>query len=448
MNRRGILCDGVQRRDFLRVGGAGVFGSFMTLPGLLQQQTLAAEHGRGIKDERSLIIVFLRGGLSTIDTFDMKPDAPSEFRGDFQPIDTNVAGIQVGEHIPRIAQQMDKFSFIRSFGHPNSDHGPADHYMLTGYHPLSGFNAAVTPNNQRPSVGSIIARKLGGRGSVPPYVCVPDMHPSCGAAYLGAAYEPFSVNSDPADPGFTVRDIVPPLELSSRRTDARRHLLAQVDRFQKGTEKAANTKAGSVSVFREKAFDLMTSPAAKKAFNIHNEDPGLRAEYGHNSLGQSCLMSRRLVEAGVRCVTVHHVDWDTHNNNFVTLKRDLLPHLDAAMSTLFRDLADRGLLETTMVIVTGEFGRTPRINNDAGRDHWGPGFTVAMGGGGIKGGLVVGSSDERAERPADNPYGPEDLNTTIHHSLGINPDEEFLTRESRPVKVANEGKVIKELVTG
>jgi hypothetical protein len=320
--------------------------------------------------------------------------------------------------------------------------------MLTGYHPLSGFNAAVTPNNQRPSVGSIIARKLGGRGSVPPYVCVPDMHPSCGAAYLGAAYEPFSVNSDPADPGFTVRDIVPPLELSSRRTDARRHLLAQVDRFQKGTEKAANTKAGSVSVFREKAFDLMTSPAAKKAFNIHDEDPGLRAEYGHNSLGQSCLMSRRLVEAGVRCVTVHHVDWDTHNNNFVTLKRDLLPHLDAAMSTLFRDLADRGLLETTMVIVTGEFGRTPRINNDAGRDHWGPGFTVAMGGGGIKGGLVVGSSDERAERPADNPYGPEDLNTTIHHSLGINPDEEFLTRESRPVKVANEGKVIKELVTG
>jgi len=279
-------------------------------------------------------------------------------------------------------------------------------------------------------------------------VCVPDMHPSCGAAYLGASYEPFIVNADPADPGFTVRDIVPPPGLSTQRTDSRRHLLAQVDRFQKGAEKAANTKAGTVSVFREKAFELMTSPAAKKAFNIHDETPELRAEYGHNSLGQSCLMSRRLVEAGVRCVTVHHVDWDTHNNNFVTLKRDLLPHLDAAMSTLFRDLADRGLLESTMVIVTGEFGRTPRINHDAGRDHWGPGFTVAIGGGGIKGGLVVGSSDERAERPAENPYGPEDLSTTIHHSLGINPDDEFLTRENRPVKVASDGKLIRELVMG
>jgi hypothetical protein len=448
MNPSGILCDGVQRRDFLRVGGAGVFGSFVTLPHLLKQQARAAEQGRSIVDQRSLIIVFLRGGLSTIDTFDLKPNAPSEFRGDFNPIDTNVAGIQIGEHLPRISRQMDKFSLIRSFGHSNSDHGPADHYMLTGYHPVGGFNGAVTPNNQRPSVGSIIARKLGPRGSVPPFVCVPDMHPSCGAAYLGAEYEPFSVNSDPADPGFTVRDIVPPPGLSARRADSRHNLLTQVDRFHKGVEKSANTKAGTVSVFREKAFDLMTSPAAKRAFNIHDETAELRAEYGHNSLGQSCLMSRRLVEAGVRCVTVHHVDWDTHNNNFVTLKRDLLPQLDAAMSTLFRDLADRGLLESTMVLVTGEFGRTPRINNDAGRDHWGPGFTVAIGGGGIQGGLVVGSSDERAERPADNPYGPEDLLTTVHHSLGINPDDEFLTRERRPVKVASDGKVIRELVTG
>ena len=274
------------------------------------------------------------------------------------------------------------------------------------------------------------------------------MHPSCGAAYLGAAYEPFSVNSDPADPGFTVRDIVPPRGLNSGRVDARQSLLAQVDRFQKGEEAAANSKARAVSAFREKAFDLMTSPAAKNAFNIHDEDAKLRAEYGHHSLGQSCLMSRRLVEAGVRCVTVHHVDWDTHNNNFVTLKRDLLPQLDAAMSTLFRDLSDRGLLKTTMVVVTGEFGRTPRINSNAGRDHWGPGFTVAIGGGGVTGGLIVGSSDERAERPADNPYGPEDLSTTIHRTLGINPDEEFLTAENRPVKVASDGRMIKELFQG
>lgn len=420
----------------------------LTLPTLLQQQAMAAEQGTGQKDERSLIIVFLRGGLSTIDTFDMKPDAPSEFRGEFKPISTCVPGIHVGEHLPKVAQQMDKFSLIRSFGHRNSDHGPADHYMLTGYHPVAGFNGGLSPNNQRPSHGSIIAKKLGARGSVPPYVCVPDMHPSCGAAYLGAAYEPFSVNSDPADPGFTVRDIVPPQGLQSRRVDARQALLAQVDRFQNRAEREANSRASAVSVFREKAFDLMTSPAAKKAFQIHDEDPKLRAEYGHNSLGQSCLMSRRLVEAGVRCVTIHHVDWDTHNNNFVTLRRDLLPHLDSAMSTLFRDLSDRGLLETTMVVVTGEFGRTPRINKEAGRDHWGPGFTVAIGGGGVTGGLVVGSSDARAERPAENPCGPEDLSTTIHRSLGIDPNEEFLTAENRPIKVASDGRIIKELFQG
>ena len=444
--KRTLFCDGVQRRDFLRVGSAGVFGSMLTLPGLLQQQALAAEQGANVKDQRSLIIVFLRGGLSTIDTFDLKPDAPAEFRGEFNPIDSNVSGIQIGDQLPRISQQMDKFSLIRSFGHRNSDHGPADHYMLTGYHPVAGFNASLTPNNQRPSHGAIISRKLGARGSVPPYMCVPDMHPSCGASYLGAAYAPFSINSDPADPGFTVRDIVPPLDLDPRRVNSRRGLLAQVDRFQKGAVQAANNKAKTVGVFRQKAFDLMTSPAAKKAFNIHDENDKLREEYGHHSLGQSCLMARRLVEAGVRCVTIHHVDWDTHNNNFFILKRDLLPHLDAAMSTLFRDLSDRGLLDSTMVVVTGEFGRTPRINKNAGRDHWGPGFTVAIGGGGIKGGMVVGKSNERAERPAENPYGPEDLSTTIHHSLGINPDDEFLTVEGRPIKVASDGRVIKELV--
>ena len=365
MTRDRGYCDGVRRRNFLQVGSAGLFAGMWTLPGLLQQQAMAADDGARVKDDRSVIIVFLRGGLSTIDTFDLKPSAPVEFRGEFNPIATSVPGIQIGEHLPQVAQQMDKFSLIRSFGHRNSDHGPADHYMLTGYHPVAGFNAGLSPNNQRPSHGSIIAKQLGPRGSVPPYVCLPDMHPSCGAAYLGANNAPFSVNADPADPGFTVRDIVPPVGLNPRRARSRQSLLAEVDRFQRGAEARANTQAGTVSVFRQKAFELMTSPAAKEAFNIHAEDDRLRAEYGHNSLGQSCLMSRRLVEAGVRCVTIHHVDWDTHNNNFVGLKRDLLPHLDAAMSTLFRDLADRGLLESTLVVVTGEFGRTPRINKNA-----------------------------------------------------------------------------------
>jgi hypothetical protein len=426
----------------LRVGAFGLFGGAMGLPSLL-----AAADSTGAKNNRSVIIVFLKGGLSTIDTFDLKPDAPIEFRGDFDPIATNVPGIQVGEHIPRIAQQMDKLTLIRSFGHRNSNHGPADHYMLTGYHPVAGFNAGLTPNNQRPSIGSIISRKLGPRGSVPPYVCVPDMHPSGGAAYLGANSAPFSINSDPADPGFSVRDIVPPLDLDPSRLDRRKDLLKTVDRFQRQAERDANKYAKTVSVFREKAFDLMTSPVAKKAFDIHAESDKLRDEYGRNSLGQSCLMARRLVEAGVRCVTVNHVDWDTHDNNFVTLKRDLLPALDAAMSTLFSDLSDRGMLDNTMVVVTGEFGRTPRINANAGRDHWGPGFTVAMGGGGVGGGQVYGKSTERAEKPAVNPVGPEDLAATIHHLMGVNPKEIFKTADGRPVPIVNGGRIVREILS-
>jgi uncharacterized protein (DUF1501 family) len=202
----------------------------------------------------------------------------------------------------------------------------------------------------------------------------------------------------------------------------------------------------AVGVFQQKAFDLMTSPAAKKAFDIHAEADKLRDEYGRNTLGQSCLMARRLVEAGVRCVTIDHSNWDTHNDNFATLKRQLLPWLDAGLSTLFRDLSERGLLETTLVIVTGEFGRTPRINKDAGRDHWGPAFTVSLGGGGIRGGRVLGKTDARAERPAADPYGPEDLSATLCHLLGIDPAEEFLTPDGRPVAIVNNGRVIHDLL--
>ena len=223
-------------------------------------------------------------------------------------------------------------------------------------------------------------------------------------------------------------------------------MLASVDRYQQAAEARANKNAETVSAFQKKAFELMTSPAAKKAFDIHAEPDKLRDEYGRNSLGQSCLMARRLVEAGVRCVTIDHSNWDTHNDNFNVLKRDLLPALDTTLAALFHDLAERGMLSRTLVLVTGEFGRTPRINKDAGRDHWGPSFTVALGGGGIQGGRVIGKSNERAERPAGDPFGPEDLAATMYHLLGIDPEDEFYTPEGRPVKIVNNGKVIRELL--
>jgi uncharacterized protein (DUF1501 family) len=446
---RDTFCDGAIRRDFLGLGIASLFSMGLTLPGLLQTRAIAQAATAGGEPparDVSLIFIFLHGGLSTIDTWDLKPDAPAEYRGEFKPITTNVPGISIGEHMPRLAGQMDKVSLIRSFRHGNSSHGHADHYMLTGYHPTAAFNPNLTPNNQWPAHGSIVAKKLGPRGSVPPYVCLPKMHPSTGPAYLDAGAAPFVIDADPNAPDFSVPNVMPPPALELARLDSRRALLNRIDRFQRTAEAAASRDARTVNAFRAKAFDLMTSASAKAAFDIHAEPDVLRDEYGRNSLGQGCLMARRLVEAGVRCVTIDHSNWDTHADNFGTLKNSLLPALDAAMATLFRDLYARGLLDQTLVVVSGEFGRTPRINKDAGRDHWGPAFTVALGGGGIKGGVVVGRTDARAEKPAEDPHGPEDLAATIYRCLGIDPDDEFLTPEGRPVKIVNNGHVISQLI--
>jgi len=442
MKHRSHFGKGIDRRSFVRVGSAGLFGAGWSLS-TMTQVAAAEKQARAL--DRSLIIVFLKGGLSTIDTFDMKPNAPLEIRGEFSSIATNVPGIQVCNHLPKVAMQADKFSQLRSFSHTISNHGKADHYLLTGYRPTPAFQSSLRPNNERPSIGAVMSKKLGPRGSVPAYVCLPDTHNSAGASYLGPAFAPFGINADPNEPGFSVRDIVPPLDLDAERLDNRASLLNTVDRYQKSAEMNANKSLQSVNAFRERAYSLMTSPDARQAFDIQAESDQMRDAYGRNTLGQSCLMARRLVEAGVRCVFVNHMDWDTHANNFGSLKNDLLPPLDSAMAMLYSDLDDRGLLESTMVLVTGEFGRTPRINKEAGRDHWGPAFTVMLGGGGFVGGRVIGSSDRNAEKPASDPIGPEDLAATIHHQLGINPDDEFHTPEGRPIKIVNDGRVIHEL---
>ena len=434
------FCDGLNRRDAIRVGTASLFGSALGLPRLLQ-----AEDKIKHKDV-SLIFVFLHGGLATIDTLDMKPDAPVEFRGDFKPTKSKVPGMDLCDLLPKLGQQADKFSLVRSFRHHNSDHGPADHYILTGYFPQAGFNPNLSPNNQRPAVGSVVSRKLGTKGSVPAYVGLPKMHPSGGPAYLGAAHSPFVIDADPNSASFSVPDLLPPPAIAADRLDDRKRLLETVDRFHREAESRANKSAGAIGTFRDKAFDLMTSRPAKQAFDIHSEPDKMRDEYGRNTLGQSCLMARRLVEAGVRCVTIDHSNYDTHDGNFATLKTSLLPQFDPGISTLFRDLSDRGLLDSTLVVVTGEFGRTPRINKNAGRDHWGPSFTVLLGGGGLKGGRVVGKSDPRAERPATDPYGPEDLFHTIYTQLGIDPKTEFHAPDGRPFALVNNGKLISELV--
>lgn len=443
------FCDGVTRRSALRIGAATGLGFGLTLDALLRRQAHAAEVDGSTTNQRdgvSLIMLFLRGGLSTIDTLDLKPKAPIEFRGEFDPIETTVPGMQLCEHLPKLAQQAQRFSLLRSFTHTDSNHGPADHWMLTGYAPRAGFNPNLKPNNQYPALGSIIAKTLGPRGSIPPYVCLPRMHPSCGSAYLGPVASPFVVEADPNSPDFTVPDLLPPLTVDASRLDARRDLLQTVDRFAAAREAAANAAANTTAKFREKAFSLMVSPQTKQAFEIGNESTSLRDQYGRNTLGQSCLMARRLVEAGVRCVTIDHSNWDTHYDNFNVLKKDLLPNLDAGLSTLIGDLHDRGLHEKTLVVVMGEFGRTPRINKDAGRDHWGPANCLLFSGGGIKNGVVLGQTNALGEKPAGDSTGPADMAATICHCLGINPDQEFHTPEGRPIKITNGGAPIRGLV--
>jgi Protein of unknown function (DUF1501) len=435
------FCDGVPRRDLLRLGVAGIAGGALSLPRLL-----AAEAGKASpKEDVSLIILFLQGGLSTIDTLDLKPNAPAEFRGDFQPINTNVPGIELCEHLPRLTRVADKFSLVRHFTHGNSSHGHADHYMLTGYPPRPGFNGGLKPNNQYPAHGSVIAKVQGPRGSVPPYVCLPKMHNSAGSAYLGSAVAPFVVESDPNAPNFEVPDLSPPLQVDASRLGNRKRLLATVDRYQKSAEVQANTQAKALSTFQTKAFDLITSTATKAAFDISKEPENLREAYGRHSLGQSCLMARRLVEAGVRCVTIDHTNWDTHYNNFEVLKNDLLPHLDSGLTGLLKDLDERGRLGSTLVMVMGEFGRTPRVNKDAGRDHWGPANCILLAGGGIVGGRALGATNPRGEKPEGDSVGPEDLAATMHRCLGIDFNREFHTPEGRPIKIVNNGHVIEDL---
>jgi hypothetical protein len=443
MTARPKFCDGLARRDMLRLGVAGFGAGAFGLPDLL-----AARESKGNTTDKdvSLIILFLKGGLSTIDTLDLKPNAPAEFRGDFRPADTVVPGMQIVDLLPRAAKQADKYSLLRSFTHQNSGHGQADHYMLTGYHPRPGFNPSLKPNNQRPAYGAMMAHKLGPKGSVPPYVCLPKMHASGGSAYLGSAAAPFVVESDPSAPNFKVPDLVPPPAIDANRLDDRKGLLSTIDRFRKSAEIEANSGVKTLTTFQRKAFELISSAATKSAFDINQESVNLRDEYGRHSLGQSCLMARRLVEAGVRCVTIDHTNWDTHYNNFRVLKNDLLPQLDSGMTTLFRDLDDRGMLESTMVLVMGEFGRTPRVNKHAGRDHWGPSNTVLLGGGGVQGGRVVGATNSRGEKPAADPISPEDLAATVYRCVGIDPEELFYTAEGRPVKVVNDGRAISDVL--
>lgn len=426
-------CDGVSRRDFIRVGALGLFG--LTLPALLRAQRAAADPGAA-KDV-NCILLWLNGGPSHIDMFDPKPDAAAEIRGEFGVVETNVKGVRITDQLPLLAKQMDKYSILRVTS-PDSGHETATSYVLSGY--------KFTPATSYPAYGSVVAREKGFREGMPPYVHLGGLPFGYGTAgYMGAVYNPFLITADPSAAQFSVRDVTPPSGIDFDRIERRRGVLSAVDDFQRGTERRAGSLK-TMDEFYTRAYDLVTSPAARKAFNLKEEPDKMREAYGKHAFGQSCLLARRLVEAGVRFVTINHGGWDTHTDNFRSLKGSRLPQLDAGYSSLLTDLRDRGLLDNTLVICMGEFGRTPRVNSSAGRDHWGQAMFVTMGGGGVKTGTVVGETDAIAEQPKDRPVTVEDVAATVYRALGIDFTRAYESPDKRPIKINDGGTPIEELL--
>jgi uncharacterized protein (DUF1501 family) len=429
--RRGTNCEGIRRRDFLRVGSIGLFG--LGLPLQLQARASAETAARG---DVNVILLWLDGGPSHIDMFDPKPDAPVEIRGEFGAIETNVSGIRISDRLPRLAKQADKFSILRVTS-PDASHGTGNHYLLTGWK----FTPAIT----YPAYGSVLARERGSRNSLPPYAIVGGLGQYTGAGYMGAVYNPFNVGGDPNAKNFSVKDVTPPGTVKMERFERRKGILDAVDRFQRDVE-TAQRGAQALDRFYQSAYALVTSPEAKRAFDLSQEADAVRDAYGRNTFGQACLLARRLVEAGTRFVHIQNNGWDTHTSNFQSLRDSRLPPVDQGYAALLADLKDRGLLERTIVICMGEFGRTPRVNSSAGRDHWSQSMFVTIGGGPLKTGIVVGESDRNAEYPAERPVKVEDVAVTLYQALGIDPHRYFQSPDGRPIRVADEGAPIHELL--
>jgi hypothetical protein len=405
---------------------------------------------------KNCITIFLVGSPGHVDTWDMKPDAPENVRGKFKPTKTNVPGIQICEHFPLMARMMDKVALIRSLHHKTgATHENGQRWMMTGH----DFN----PDAMKPHFGSVISRVFGSRGDLPANVILPDPIGNTGAGplhgqtagYLGSAHEPFFLNADPAHSQFKVADLEVPTGESASRLDARKRLLEQVDDLQRRTE----TKTTSMhDASYSRAFRLLTSPEAKRAFNLADEPSRTRDRYGRNTFGQSCLMARRLIESGVRCVTVNHFDtvfnlscWDMHadggslNNTYLDYERMLCPQFDWAFTALIQDLQERGMLEETVVAVLSEFGRTPQVNGRGGRDHYPAAWTNFLCGGNIRGGQVVGATDKIGSRPIDSPVEPPQVLASIYHGMGINLDTTMMPGPGdRPIRLV-EAEPIRQL---
>jgi hypothetical protein len=446
---RDFLQTRMSRRRLLQIGGLGLGG--LTLAQFLRAE---AQSKKSKATARSVILLFQFGGPSHIDTFDPKPQAPREIRGEFATIPTRVPGIKVTEHLPLLAKSADKFALVRSVQHNRSNHNSGAYYSLTGRQPLIDIVTANASAVDFPHPGSIVSYLEKKKQTVPAFVALPTMiadgpfrTPGEFAGFLGKMHDPLWVLHDPNSRAFNVDELSLPAGVDGRRVEHRQEVLHDLDARSRLADHLSAIKG--LTEYQTRAVDLLTSPATKKAFALHEESPKLRDRYGRNTYGQSVLLARRLVEAGVRFVTVYYSPgiggWDTHKDNFSTLKNSRLPHTDHAVSSLLEDLNDRGLLGETMVYWTGDFGRTPKVNKDAGRDHWPPCQTVLMAGGGIRGGQVYGASDPSGAFPHDHPLRPDDITATVFQALGLQPETTIYDQLGRPMPISA-GKAITALM--
>ncbi len=436
-------CQGMTRRNCLQFGLTAALGAGFS--DLLSLQANAGEKATSpTAKAKSCILVWLDGGPTHYETFDPKPLAPSEIRGEFFPIETKLPGVHFSEHMTKLAGIADKLSIVRSIRHNQGNHGAGNHYMMTGAPPRIpvGCGAFVSFH---PSLGSTTAYERGHKNGLPAYFSIPSMSRSGGPNFLGAQYAPFVVPDNPNSSNFRVRDVALPRGLENNRFDHRKDLRGLVDQLPRFENRASGDPALALDEYYTQSYDLISSPAAQKAFDINQEDDEVRDQYGRTPFGQRALLSRRLVEAGVPFVTLNEGGWDHHTNLFNACKKRL-PEVDTAVATLITDLEERGLLDETLVIVLGEFGRTPQINKDAGRDHWSNAMSVLMAGAGIPGGTIVGATDRQGYSAVDRVLSPENFASTVYLKLGIDPDQMLYTPQGRPTHLVSDPTPITELM--
>ena len=443
MKSLNLNCAGIARRDFIQLGVGGVLG--LGMGDLISLRADAAKAaGKPSPDNVNCILVWLDGGPTHFETFDPKPDAPSDVRGEFNPIPTNVAGVQFCETVPRLASSLDKMAIVRSICHKDPNHGGGNHYMMTGAPTPIPVNCGSSVSFH-PSFGSMVSHVRGVKDGLPSYATLPRKSRSAGPHFLGGQHSPFVIDGDPNKEGYRVRDVVLPKSISEGRANNRIELRAALDRMLRIADASAADPAIDFDTFYQQGIDLISSKEAQSAFDIDMESNKVRDLYGRNDFGQRLLLARRLSEVGVSFVTVYNGGWDHHTKIFQDGFKKKINAVDLGMSALINDLHERGQLDNTLVLLLGEFGRTPKINKDAGRDHWPHAMSVLVAGAGVPAGQIIGETDVKGYYASDKIYSPEDFACSIYTKMGINPKMILHTNTGRPLPIVNGGSPIKEL---